>query len=338
MKRRLTWIAVMAVLLATLLCLTAGASAEGATSGTCGDNLTWTLDENGLLTISGTGEMADYTWTERAPWDANRELINKIAVEDGVTVIGAYAFCESVNLTEVILPESVSEIRSSAFDSCSGLTEIDLPDGIDCIADHLFGRCTSLANLIIPQQVTSIEAGAFIKCTSLTEIAIPDSVQDIDISAFADCTGLTEIVLPEDLTQIREWVFAGCSGLASVTIPSSVTYIGSGAFKECSQLTDVYYPGTIDQWNAIGIDPEDNSALINANVHCIRNILTLPADLSTIESEAFANLNEADAVRIPDGEISIADDAFDADVVIIAPAGSRAIDWAIEHDRDYIEE
>ena len=102
MKRRLTWIAVMAVLLATLLCLTAGASEEGATSGTCGDNLTWTLDENGLLTISGTGEMADYTWTERAPWDANRELINKIAVEDGVTVIGAYAFCESVNLTEVI--------------------------------------------------------------------------------------------------------------------------------------------------------------------------------------------------------------------------------------------
>ena len=130
-------------------------------------------------------------------------------------------------------------------------------------------------------------------------------------------------------------MFQGCSGLVSVTIPVSLTYIDDASFSACNSLTDVYYAGTKEQWNSIWIQ-NGNDSLTNANIHFgyapLTNILTLPASLTTIESQAFACLTHVDAISIPATVASIADDAFEgSDIVIIAPVGSYAATWAAEH-------
>ena len=89
----------------------------------CGDDLTWTLDEDGVLTISGTGDMWDYQWNSQ-PWADCKNNIRTVTVASGVTGIGNYAFCDCSGLTEVTLPESLREIRNSAFENCTALTDV----------------------------------------------------------------------------------------------------------------------------------------------------------------------------------------------------------------------
>ena len=149
------------LLMAALLCFPVRAE----TSGTCGDNLTWTLDDEGTLTISGTGKMYDYTETaiqgksvSTSPWvDAPVQIV----IDKGVTSIGSYAFGFCRNLTSVSIPDSVISIGSSAFGYCSSLTGIIIPKGVKNIDMHAFKLCTSLTNIILPNSVTSIGKYAF---------------------------------------------------------------------------------------------------------------------------------------------------------------------------------
>ena len=62
-------------------------------------------------------------------------------------------------------------------------------------------------------------------------------------------------------------------------------------------------------------------------------VLTLPANLTKIESEAFSGLTSVDAVRVPETVVEIADDAFEgSDIIIIAPEGSYVLQWAEDND------
>ena len=108
--------------------------AEGATSGTCGDNLTWSLDvSTGVLTISGTGEMADWHWSveTRQPWYANLSSIKKVVVGPGVTSIGSYAFDGASHILEAEMADSITRIGALAFRGCTQLAEVRLPAGIN---------------------------------------------------------------------------------------------------------------------------------------------------------------------------------------------------------------
>lgn len=92
------------------------------TSGTCGknggDNLTWELSDNGTLTISGTGEMENYTSSFYAPWKDNGTSIKKVVISNGVTIIGNYAFYECSSVTEITISDSVTTIGDYAFYDC----------------------------------------------------------------------------------------------------------------------------------------------------------------------------------------------------------------------------
>ena len=87
-----------------------------ATSGTCGadgnaESVNWSFaSDDGVLTISGSGDMADYTTASPAPWQEHKDSVTKVKVEDGVTSIGSYAFRAYTNLQEVTLPSSVIKI------------------------------------------------------------------------------------------------------------------------------------------------------------------------------------------------------------------------------------
>ena len=216
-------------------------------SGICGDNLTWVLDYEGVLTISGTGDMYNYgsNWNYRAPWASYASYIESVVIEDGATSIGGYAFYSCTNLEEIEIPNSVTSIGWDAFQDCTGLTSITFPIGLTTIQDSTFKNCTNLEEIEIPNSVTSIEYSAFSGCTNLMSIEIPNGVTSIGSSAFQDCTSLTSITLPIGLTTIQDSIFKNCTNLEEIEIPNSVTSIEYSAFSGCTNLTSIEIPNGV---------------------------------------------------------------------------------------------
>ncbi len=246
MKKRLLSFVLAVLMIASLLPATALAAGI-VDSGTCGaegdgSNLTWTLDSEGVLTISGSGDMYDYDFSS-APWHGSSSRVKSAVIAEGVTSIGEYAFYDCRSLTSVTIPDSVTSIGEWAFSYCKSLTSVTIPDS-----------------------VTSIGREAFYKCESLTSVTIPDSVTSIGGNTFRDCISLTSVTIPDSVTSIGGCAFMDCSSLKSVTIPDSVTIIGGSAFSDCDNLTDVYYTGTEIAWNKIKIS-DYNDALKNATIH-----------------------------------------------------------------------
>jgi hypothetical protein len=139
-------------------------------SGECGENLTWMLEEDGTLTISGTGTMTDYTYY--APWRSYAFRIITVIIENGVTSIGNGAFSECRNLTSVTIPESVTSIENDAFHNCYSLTSVTIPGSVTSIGNDAFYYCSSLTSVTIPESVTRIGNYAFYNCRSLTSIEV----------------------------------------------------------------------------------------------------------------------------------------------------------------------
>ena len=288
-------------------------AASAASSGNCGDsgsNVTWLLDDNGTLTISGSGKIEDYRSDIDQPWYSNRSDITSVVIEPGVTSIGSLAFYECSNLTSITIPSGLTSIGEQAFGNCTGLTSITIPSGFISIGDYAFWNCTGLTSITIQNGVTSIGTGAFWNCTGLTSITIPSSVTSIGVNVFYNCTGLTDITvdsnnssfcsesgvlfnkdkttliyyplgkndssytIPDGVTVIEQYAFYCNSKLTSVTIPSGVTSIGEMAFRECSGLTSVIVPSSV------------TSIEYNAFWCCFNLIIYIPGGI-TIGIDAF---------------------------------------------------
>ena len=264
MKKRIFSFVLAVLMIASLLPVSALA-ANIVKSGTCGAEVTWTLDSEGVLTISGIGAMKEYG-PYKAPWYGSSSRVKSAVIAEGVTSIGSSAFDDCTSLTSVTIPDSVTSIGDDAFYDCTSLTSVTIPDSVTSIGADAFYYCTSLTIVTIPDGVTSIGKLAFFCCKSLTSVTIPDSVTSIGDGAFASCTSLTSVTIPDGVTSIGEQAFYYCTSLTSVTILNGVTSIGSYAFVGCTSLTDVYYAGSEAQWKAIQIS-YGNDALLNANIH-----------------------------------------------------------------------
>ncbi len=160
-------------------------------SGKCGENLTWILDDEGTLTISGTGDMYDYTIDESSPFRANTD-IKSVIISDGAASIGDWAFFDCSNITSVSIPDSVISIGAWAFHYCTGLDSITIPDSVINIGYGAFSNCTALSSVIVPSSVENIEEKAFSFCSALESItilnpdcAIYDSKDTISNSLFS---------------------------------------------------------------------------------------------------------------------------------------------------------
>ena len=229
--------------------------------GTCGDNVTWTLDAEGTLTISGTGATKDYQTNNRSPFDHKTD-IKKVVINDGVTSIGYGLFLYCSNLSEVSIPNSVTSIGTGAFYQCPSLTNITLPNSVTSIGTDAFGYCTSLTSIKIPDSVTSIGEYAFEYCSNLTSITISNSVTSIGTDAFGHCTSLTSVTIPDSVTSIGDYAFEYCTDLTNITIPDSVTSIGLGAFLKCSSLTSITIPKSVTSIGASAFSNCSNLASI----------------------------------------------------------------------------
>ena len=245
MKRTLNKI--LAALLALVLCV--GLFAAGATpasaaeaTGTCGKNLTWSL-ENGVLTISGTGAMNDYNTLFLPPWNLYSHLVQRIVVHDGITSIGDRAFYGMSNLVTVTLPASVTRLGEMAFFECTSLKQISIP-GVETIGWGCFYGCISLNNVTLPECLRSIGGQAFYQCAKLSGITIPKNVEEMGVMVFSYCKSLVYVKIQARLTVLPNWTFYGCVLLWEVYLPSSITVVETNALGECPNLYYVDYGGT----------------------------------------------------------------------------------------------
>ena len=184
-------------------------------SGNCGTNVTWTLTSDGVMTISGTGAMADYATSNAQPWKDNR-----------------------TSITSIVVGENVTHIGNNAFGSCDQATSVSLPTTLMSIGNNAFWGCNnvSLKSITIPNSVTSIGNKAFYGCSNLGTVNIGSGVTSIGSQAFASCTSLTSVTIPNSVTSIDYYAFKGCSSLTSVTLNSN-PFIDEEAFPDGATVT-----------------------------------------------------------------------------------------------------
>ena len=222
---------------------------NGIASGKWGE-LSWSLDYNGVLTISGSGKMNDFWYLSTDAWLAYKNLISKAVIKSGVTSISRFAFSDCVDLKIVEIPSSVTKLDSGAFFDCSSLKKLTIPSTVTTIGDDVFSGCGF-------ETAGPIGSGCDFEFPWTTEILE---------NVFEDCETLKSVIIPSGVTSIGGWAFHNCESLESVTIPASVTNIGQIAFAGCVNLRDVYYSGTMAQWNAISV-ATNNAPLSSATIH-----------------------------------------------------------------------
>lgn len=276
-----------------------GGTLKWARYGSCGENLLWTLDDEGTLTIEGEGDMEDYS-DNTAPWTDYADSVVKVDIADGVTSVGDCAFYQMWGLTRVSLGADVASIGTNAF-AYTGLTDITIPDSITSIGYQAF-YASALTEVWIPANVQTIDWYAFLGCDALTSICvapenqsyssdecgvlfnkdkthlicypggragaydIPNGVISFSYLAFAFCDGLTAVQIPDGVTVLELELFYCCENLETVGIPATVTEIKSNAFGFCSAITEIHYNGSEEQWSAITIE-FGNDAVKNATVN-----------------------------------------------------------------------
>ena len=269
-------------------------------SGACGENVTWSLDtDTGVLTISGSGNMNNFSYSNAAPWYSQKDSIKSVNIENGITSIGDNAFEYCLNVTSISVPDSIKSIGGAAFLGCRSLKSIIIPAGVTSIDYSTFSDCSSLTSIDIPDSVKSIGSGAFSKCISLKSITIPDGVKNIGGGAFEYCSSLTNITIPDGVTSIDDNVFRCCSNLTNITIPNTVTEICYFSFLGCENLESIAIPSSVK--SIAGYAFEDCSGLTSVNID---------EGVENIGYEAFLNCPLITSITIPKSVETIGEYAF----------------------------
>lgn len=247
MKKRL--LSILLVLLTALTLLPLGALADD--NNKCGENLTWKFAD-GILTISGTGDMYDYSEDYLAPWNEHCLEITNVTISGGVTSIGSYAFCYC-SVKSITLPFGLKHIGISAFFYCPNIQQIKIPDSVEYIDPYAFSCCKGLHTVQLPASLTLISEELFAECDNLKNLSIPDTVTEIGANAFLRCTAFILEKLPAGIKSIGAAAFANCGNIESLALPGTLESIGEAAFNGTA-IDKASFAGTPERWTAIGGD------------------------------------------------------------------------------------
>lgn len=264
-------------------------SNEPSYSGKCGENVYYNFDEStATLTISGTGDMADYAGAGYQPWSNYEEYISSVIIENGVTSIGDYAF-SGCNLTSVTIPDGVTSIGGYAFSSCK-FTSVKIPDSVISIKEYAFDHCNYLTSVMLPKNIKSLgssinetpyEFGVFESCNNLNDISVSSenkyySSQEgvlfdknkTELICYPAGKVQTEYIVPNGVTEIGVGAFLQCN-LENIVLPESLKSIGLAAFQGCD-ITNITIPASVTSigWGSfyqchyltdISVSPENNN-------------------------------------------------------------------------------
>lgn len=292
-------------------------------SGTFGINnsLHWLLDDNGTLTISGNGQMQDFT-ASNAPWNKYKSDIKIVVIKDGVTRISKNAFADYTKIKRVLIDKRVTEIEAAAFKNCADLSTVEYSGSQSDWEEIYIGADNEQlknANFIFNSSLSDTAQTDldYLKYTKNEDNTItitnclPDAVK-INISkeidglpvttigenAFSGCGGLTSVTIPDSVTSIEDYAFSSCP-LTSVIIPNSVTNLGIGVFSGCSDIKTA----------VIGNGVTNISELTFSGCGGLTSI-TIPDGVTAIGGQAFYDCSSLTSVTLPDSVTSIGNSAF----------------------------
>ena len=311
-----------------------GETAQNSTvaSGECGDNLAWTLDDQGTLTVSGTGPIPSYDYRS-TPWYDYRNQVTAVIIENGVTAIGSNAFFNMPQISSLTIPNSVTQIGDTAFYYSRNLAELSLPDGITAIGYEAFTGSAFFDNadnweddvlycgkylLSVQDSVTALSIKSGTLCVAdralndaqVKELSIPASLRNIGkgnlaarrlssltVDRFNSVYFLESDILysRSDMSVLR--CLTSASG--SIVIPDGVVSIAPSAFAYCQQITSVTIPDSVTQ---IGDSAFSQGTSLTSVV--------IPDGVTALESSVFSGCTKLTAVTIPDSVTALGSYAF----------------------------
>lgn len=316
-----------------------------AQSGTMG-NLSWSIQTDGTLKITGTGAMPDYGYGN-APWYSSRQSILKISVQQGVTSVGNFAFYYLNKVTDITLPTSVERIGNYAFSYCSALKTVLIPtnSALTSIGDNAFQACPAIESLWLPATISVINyytlygfngnividtnnpnyssidgvlynknKTTILRCppnkTGVFEI--PNTVKIIGVFSFDNCHNISGIVIPNSVTDIQNYAFSNAKGIYSsiINLPASVRYIGRMAFGNNS-----FNKISIDSANPYfsienGIIYDKNKENLYRCHNVDGDVVNIPLSVHTIADSAFFDCYYIRKVQLPASVQRIGNKAF----------------------------
>jgi len=264
----------------------------------CGDNAKWTLYTNGILEITGSGAMDDYSSASQQPWYKYQEKIKSIRVGDRITSIGSNAFSGCIYAKKVIIEDCVTELGEHAFYGCSGIKEFKMPVDLNlryapAFSTSPFTGCTNVEKLhyslgqtgdMNQRRNLSNSSGSYyytygveyISRNALKSVYADEGITHIGSYAFYNATALTQVALPFTVTGIGSNAFYGCTALAEMELPATLTQLGASAFHGCVSL----------------------------------QAITIPSGLTEIPSSCFQGCTSLTKLTIPDNITVVGEQAF----------------------------
>lgn len=313
-----------------------------ALSGKCGKNVSYSISDDGVLTISGTGAMNNFTYERDisdCPWHGVRYALKKIVVKEGVTSIGSYAFSFDLSVTDVTLPSSLKTIGNDAFLGCHGLTSVVIPEGVTSIGAYAFWRCTSLQTVTVPASTTELGNHAFDTGeyydgsyhTQLTDIYYGGSRQQWYNAGGGDAAPMVVTIHYNGATgDTIDGGQCGANAFWKLDRDYTLTIYGTGAMNDypINDNRDSTSPWPV--WDVKRIDVQEGITTIGAYAFYYTDkatALSLPSSLISIGRAALCDFGGTEII-VPDNVTCIDNFAFngcDNLKTVSLPAGLQNI-------------
>ena len=255
----------------------------------------------------------------------HNETVTKIALENGITVLGKEVFYGCFNLKEITLSNTITTIGDGLFRNCYALEKVILPDTITSMGTDVFYECRSLKEVALPnnESFVIVPSETFYNCKSLKTIALPDSTTVIGEKAFYYCTSLESFTFSKKIDAIGAKAFYNCASLTTVDLSASaVTSVPNYAFYKCSALTSLkladntksigaYAFYGCESLDAINVPASVSSISTGAFAYCTKiKTITIPEAIKTISARVFYKCSALETINMAKDITTIGEAAF----------------------------